>query len=388
MYSNKLEKKVRKVKSRRIESIKARKSTNNILISNPELKHTNDKVIITVYVYDAKKKFYLNKMEKISNLFALRKIKSVSILKELKKSSLNLKLKLQKYSKSFNKLKMIGDFKLNKKLNKKLNNNIKFKMDRHRKNYFRYFVKKILRRQIVFSYYKQLLVFNKTKFENKYVSILNDQIKKIYNKDVEFNFVSLKYPYFNNYIFTTALITKIKKLSRVKKSFMIAIKKSLNMLRIPSIKSQDIYEDMYNKKKVYQDHKVDSFIPESLENKSNILDYSLLNMLSKTELKKDIINLSSKNDLFKLVQVFKLTKNKFLNGVRIEIAGRLTKRSSAVRSVFKIRNKGNIRNRDSSDKGLSTIMLRGHAKSNLQYNSLYSKVRGGSFGLKGKVSSY
>lgn len=38
---------------------------------------------------------------------------------------------------------------------------------------------------------------------------------------------------------------------------------------------------------------------------------------------------------------------------------------------------------DSSYKGLSTVMLRGHAKSNLQYTMINSKTRNGAFGIKG-----
>ena len=81
-------------------------------------------------------------------------------------------------------------------------------------------------------------------------------------------------------------------------------------------------------------------------------------------------------------------KHKFISGLRLEAAGRLSRRNTAARSVFKLRYKGNIQNMDSSIKGLSTVLLRGHAKSNLQYTFLKSKIRIGSFGIKGWVSSY
>jgi hypothetical protein len=42
---------------------------------------------------------------------------------------------------------------------------------------------------------------------------------------------------------------------------------------------------------------------------------------------------------------------------------------------------------DSSYKGLSSVLLRGHVKSNLQFTKIKSKTRIGSFGLKGWVSS-
>ena len=76
-------------------------------------------------------------------------------------------------------------------------------------------------------------------------------------------------------------------------------------------------------------------------------------------------------------------KNKSITGIRIEAAGRLTRRNTAERSISKLRYKGNLKNMDSSYKGLSSVLLRGHAKSNVQYTKLKSKLRIGSFGLKG-----
>ena len=88
-----------------------------------------------------------------------------------------------------------------------------------------------------------------------------------------------------------------------------------------------------------------------------------------------------------LNSVFGFLKNKFVSGVRLEVAGRLTRRNTAARAVSKLRYRGNIKDMDSSSKGLSTVMLRGHAKPNLQYSKLGSKIRIGSFGLKGWVNS-
>jgi hypothetical protein len=76
-----------------------------------------------------------------------------------------------------------------------------------------------------------------------------------------------------------------------------------------------------------------------------------------------------------------------LAGVRLEAKGRLTKRFTASRSVFKVKWKGSIKNLDSSYKGIPSVLLRGHAKSNVQYTLVNSKTRNGSFGLKGWISS-
>ena len=47
-------------------------------------------------------------------------------------------------------------------------------------------------------YYKQILYINKAKFENSYLQGLISLIKKIFNKNVEFNIINLKYFYFNS----------------------------------------------------------------------------------------------------------------------------------------------------------------------------------------------
>jgi hypothetical protein len=76
-------------------------------------------------------------------------------------------------------------------------------------------------------------------------------------------------------------------------------------------------------------------------------------------------------------------KDKSISGMRVEASGRLSKRITAARSVFKKKYIGTLKNIDSSYKGFSSVILRGHVKSNLQYTKIKSKTRIGSFGLKG-----
>jgi hypothetical protein len=91
----------------------------------------------------------------------------------------------------------------------------------------------------------------------------------------------------------------------------------------------------------------------------------------------------------KNISVLNLIKYKWVTGVRLEAAGRLTRRYTASRSVFKFRYKGNLKNidyslkTDSSQKNLSTVMLRNHVKPNSQYTFVKSKRRIGAFGIKG-----
>jgi hypothetical protein len=111
-----------------------------------------------------------------------------------------------------------------------------------------------------------------------------------------------------------------------------------------------------------------------LKNKSNKLflnKYKTLGTFSNTVEKKLLIN-----------KVLSSFKNKRISGIRLEAAGRLTKRLTASRSIFKVKHKGTLKNIDSSYKSLSSILLKGYMKSNIQYTQINSKTRNGAFGLK------
>lgn len=79
-------------------------------------------------------------------------------------------------------------------------------------------------------------------------------------------------------------------------------------------------------------------------------------------------------------------KYKRVSGVRLEAAGRLTKRYTASRSQYKFKYKGNLSNTYTTIQGYPSSLIRGNEKPNLQYTKLNSKSRIGSFGVKGWVS--
>ena len=104
-----------------------------------------------------------------------------------------------------------------------------------------------------------------------------------------------------------------------------------------------------------------------------------VNIVKRSSIKKRSISLRN--------YVLKSLKHVKMAGIRIEAKGRLTRRFTASRSVFKMKWKGGLKNVDSSFKGLSTILLRGHVKSNVQYSMINSKNRNGAFGVKGWVGN-
>ncbi|TGZ76135.1 hypothetical protein EX30DRAFT_292130, partial [Ascodesmis nigricans] len=81
-------------------------------------------------------------------------------------------------------------------------------------------------------------------------------------------------------------------------------------------------------------------------------------------------------------KILSLIKYKALIGARFEIGGRLTRRNVASMSVFKIGQKGTLKNIGSSYRGESVPILRGHVRPNLYYSSFNSTTSSGSFGVK------
>lgn len=388
-YSRKLEK---KIKSRRLRVRGRRLSINRMLISRAELKHTNDKVVVTIYVYNRQNIYYLNKIISIAlNNF----VKESTITKK----SLKIQSKVKEQKKLA--LKTLGLFSSFSSSSKNKNKKVKVqnKFQKYEKSYLKHYIMSSMRKVMLQIYLSQLISFNESKFEKTYLLPLTSLVTRVYNKKVEFNFVNLKYLYLNSYIFSDTLVTKLR---NRKNRLLSVLNTSLLLFKLPSIDRLALYEEIYNRKRKLQNLKVDNTMANFFSLKSNIksqfrdlLEGSLLNI--------DIQNSISKLKDFKLHYpenlmyynypffilntILKSIKNKSVSGIRLEVAGRLTRRNKADRSLFKLRYKGNIRNMDSSYKGLSAVLLRGYAKSNLQYTKLKSRIRIGSFGLKGWVSS-
>lgn len=59
-----------------------RLSTDRMLVSKAEVKHTSDKAIITIYVFDRQKKYYLNKIKKITPIDQIDKYLSLETKKK------------------------------------------------------------------------------------------------------------------------------------------------------------------------------------------------------------------------------------------------------------------------------------------------------------------
>ena len=218
---------------------------------------------------------------------------------------------------------------------------------------------------------------------------LKEIVENIYNKKVIFNIINLNYMHLNSDIYTQAVALKLRnknnKLYRVLKS-------SLRKVKIPRMSR--MAEKVYNFNKndllinkirndnissMFSDNNVKDPLSNLLLNFFPDANNLIVNVVNKASIKIRSISIQK--------YVIKILKHLNLRGVRIEAKGRITRRLTASRSVFKMKYKGGLKNVDSSFKGIPAIILRGNIKSNVEYSFISSKHRNGAFGVKGWVSS-
>ena len=412
-----------------------RLSINKIFFSKAELKHTNDKVIITLYIYNEERRVLINRIRRLDSiLFPFFNVfgftQDNENIKGDKFLSIKEKLNIVKYYDNFSLIHWLNELnslivqqivleekqndtillKNTKTLNEKklfvehlrkyssrlqyiinVCENDSMLNERYENFYKNFHNKTYLEKEInTIAYYKLLLDLNKYKFENKFISVLRLLVSKFYKKEVEFNFINLKTLYFNSDIFTEAISLKLKNRNN---GLLPVLGSSLSMVKLPRVNK--IKEQYYNIniKKLWI-NRINSLNIDFFKNKNRTINKDILNEIlfdlfhsysysfnldvkdNKTNIDKNLLN-------------FVLNKLKYKNigGVRLEAKGRLTRRFTASRSVFKIKWKGSLKNIDSSYRGLSSTMLRGYVKSNIQYSLINSKTRNGAFGLKGWISS-
>jgi hypothetical protein len=348
-------------------------SMNKIYVSKPELKHTNSNTLITIHTYNKEKSSLLQKVKflKKSLRLSLRKnLKHIYMLNHNK----NLVNFFNDFS-FFKKNNQILAFFFRKELFKDniiLSNDILSKRLKMKVLFFYYII--LIRK------YKLKLNLNKYKFEEKFLYKLSNLISKFYNKKVTFNIINMKSFVFHSDFFTRLLALKLK---NRKIQLMKSINYILNKVSLPKINR---LKEIGKKKRTV------NF--SLLENKYHNLNisYLLSNKKNIISLLKKIYYISffknkSKNDNTGLYNViFNSIKYKNMAGIRLEAAGRLTKRYRADRALFKVKWKGGLKNIDSSYKGISSVNLRGHVNPNVNYSILSSKRRVGSFAVKGWLS--
>lgn len=337
-YFNMMEDKL-KLQVKRRRSNKIIYSADKIYVSRAELKHTNTKVTILLYVYN-KQKLSLGSI--IEKVLVFKRTKEylteerIAVISTYKNRLTQILKKRFLYFKKWTNVFF--------KLDDNVNNMVNLK-----RRYLKLFNispqvsvsrKKLFKLQQVSLHYIKLLNFNILKFNNLLLYFrqlgIKSIIEKLYNKNIEIKVVDLKSIHLNSDVFSSAVSLKLK--DRKNNVVKILRKSILQMVKIPYLHTLITFDDVIGTMKKY--------------NILNVIRYQAV------------------------------------SGVRFEAAGRLTRRLTAMRAVFKYKYTGSLKDVRSSLNKNSTAVLRGHVKSNSQYTIQQSKTRNGSFGLKCWVSAH
>jgi hypothetical protein len=368
-----------------------RKSLNKIFVSKAEIKHTNNKALITLYVYNRERISLLKKVQNLKHIFFKRNVKSLA----------------KKWLKFISLLRFEGLSFLSDNIKNNLMLLLKYKAQNHSKYLNKSYYKRNLRfsKRIkkIFSLVKRLrlkLSLNKNKFEERFLNKLSQLLEKYYGKKIEFNIVNLKNMAYNSDIFTEILTLKVKKerskpMDRINALLSKVVISKANLIERVK-EGKEVKNNLIENK--YKNTNINLIInkendlgvyAQSFKDNLNKLLYNIYykNIIENSDLnfKFHESNSSSLNKAYtkKLHDIiFENIKYKVMGGARLIVKGRLTKRYRADRSVYKVKWKGGLKNVDSSFKGLSTVMFRGYLDSNVEKSKSNSKRRIGSFGVR------
>nr|WNO19458.1 ribosomal protein S3 [Akanthomyces lecanii] len=338
-----------------------------IYVSNPDIKYTNNKAIITLFTLNRERNYLLKKYIKTN-----KKIQSYLMQRYLFLYKNNIMNLYNILCASHNyKNKHISYFLLrnkNKFIQYKLKYLSKFLLlkNLYLKRVWSQIIKTFIKRHLIFLRKYELLYslnqlkFNKLTLLNKLSLLLN----KILGKKIEYNIINLKSIIFNSDLFTQAITLKFQK----RKSFNYKknILSILGRVNFPYFK--DVAGSAYNEStnyilNKYKDGKILSYV-----NNHQNLD----NFINK------IHNATNKN-IHK--EIFNSIQYKNIEGIRIETNGRLTKRYRADRAVHYRKWKGGLQKTS-----LNSTLFRGNVNPNISYSIVNNTRRVGSFAIRGWIS--
>nr|YP_008757715.1 small subunit ribosomal protein 3 [Fusarium circinatum]AFX93769.1 small subunit ribosomal protein 3 [Fusarium circinatum] len=378
-----------------------------IHVSNAEIKHTNNKAIITLYTLNREKnvlkKKYLKINKKISKkliakryfLLYKKNIKKIyKILGEYKDqyifiSDIIRKTKFIKYKLEYlNKFIKLKDLYLKKVWGVILN--------QYARKYLKYLRK-----------YDLLYSLNQYKFNRLvFLPILSNILNKIIGKKIEYNIINLKSVAYHTDLFTNALALKLRKrrinyinsmFSILNRAYLPNVNSIKERSRIKGDKKMDLFQGKFKDLKIISNMNA-SNIPalQELEapSLSKLLDGAYpsdINIGGTGAAQAKALGENRASYSFTHANenihntIYNSIRYKNMGGIRLEVKGRLTKRYRADRSVYSLKWKGGLKNVDSSFRGLSSVLFRGNSKSNVTYSIAKSKRRIGAFAVKGWI---
>lgn len=349
-----------------------------IYVSNAEIKHTNNKAIITLFTVNREKKILKRKYLKINKKISQNLIRRYLLLYKNNVSNIYDIINNHKFLSVNEGNKMTKKGFLNYRL-EYLNKFIKLK-DLYLRKIWSVIISKYWRTHLkLLRKYDLMYSLNQYKFNNlTFLPKLSNILNKIIGKKIEYNIINLKSIAYNTDLFTNALALKLKKKRMNYIKSMFSILNRAYLPKINTIKERTLVKGQKNID-LYLDKYKDLNIISNLNNIN--LDKLLNNIHNTTNTdKNDTENKKIHNLIYNSIGY------KNMGGIRLEVKGRLTKRYRADRSIYSLKWKGGLKNVDSSFKRLSSVLFRGNSKSNMTYTLSQSKRRIGAFAVKGWIS--
>nr|YP_010554550.1 hypothetical protein OQ237_mgp01 [Cordyceps farinosa]UYO78908.1 hypothetical protein [Cordyceps farinosa] len=331
-----------------------------IYVSNPDIKYTNNKAIITLFTLNRERNYLLKKYMKTN-----KKIQSYLMQRYLflyKNNIMNLYNVLLGMSNSY---KHISFSHKNKFIQYKLKYLSKFLLlkNLYLKKVWSRIIKTFIKRHLIFLRKYELLYslnqlkFNKLTLLNK-LSLLLNKVLVAPHKKIEYNIINLKSIVFNSDLFTQAL--SLKFLKRKSFNYKNNILSILGRVNFPEFENTNNEGGSYILNK-YKDGKILSCAKN--------LD-GFINKIHSRDINKNIHT-----------TIFNSIQYKNIEGIRIETSGRLTKRFRADRAVHYKKWKGGLQKTS-----LHSTLFRGNVNPNILYSVANNTRRVGSFAIKGWIS--
>jgi hypothetical protein len=272
---------------------------------------------------------------------------NISILINIfNKEKIYLKVKLKRLKSIILTKKYINNIIINKYINNISTNNNMWDI--------KIMLLNILKTNLVNTLFKRnylaKIYLNNFKFNNLNLISLKNIIYKIYNKEIYIYVTNIKYIYLDNNIFIDSLTIK---LNNRKKRVLRVLKQGLHIVRLANINTNILL-------------KTNLFL------KNSIKESMLFNIIYN--------NIEYKN-------IIRNIRNIHIIGINLEAKGRLTRRMTASRSVYKIRSKGTLKNIYNYYYNISTSLIKNTLNSNISYTKNESKNRNGAFGILSKIST-
>lgn len=332
-YSNMLSNKIKVVFKRR-RANKSRYSVNRVYGSKTELKYSNTTITFVLHLYNKYKSFSQNELRNMFT-FNFEKMNFVQKKQEILSKYKNRLFSITKPN--FSAFNLWGKHIIQfitgvEKYFKPLNDKYTFKFNIP--DSITDWLDKIRKTQI--NVYSKIssLNFNNNKYNNSFMRLggfgLISLLNKIYKKISLIEIIDFKSIYLSSSTFIHAVVLKLK--NRLTNVVPILKKAIQQQVRIPLLHTLITFDNLKEKC-----------------NKNNIV----------TNIRQQVVS-----------------------GVRFEAAGRLTKRLTAMRSVFKVRYVGSIQEIRSSFNKIASILLRGFVQSNSDYTDTTSNTRNGTYGVK------